>query len=79
MAELKARDIADRSDGTVHAAQLRAISPEVGQFLLTVALSINASKIVEIGTSGGYSTLWLAVAATRTGGRLMPRARTHAQ
>lgn len=71
MAELKARDIADRSDGTVHAAQLRAISPEVGQFLLTVALSINASKIVEIGTSGGYSTLWLAVAATRTGGRVV--------
>lgn len=71
MAELKARDAADRSDGTPRAARLRAISPEVGQLLLTLALSIKASTIVEIGTSGGYSTLWLAVAATKTGGRVI--------
>jgi predicted O-methyltransferase YrrM len=71
MVELKTRDITDRSDGTAHAAQLRAVSPEVGQLLLTLALSIKASKIVEIGTSGGYSTLWLAVAAARTGGRVV--------
>lgn len=70
MAELKARDIADRSDGTNHSARLRAISPEVGRLLLTLALSIKARTIIEIGTSGGYSTLWLAVAATRTGGRV---------
>lgn len=71
MAELKARDIEDRSDGTPQQARLRAISPEVGQFLLTLALSIGATTIVEVGTSGGYSTLWLAVAASRTGGRVI--------
>jgi predicted O-methyltransferase YrrM len=71
MAELKARDLVDRADGTPHGARLRAISPEVGQFLLTLALAIRASTIVEVGTSGGYSTLWLAVAATRTGGRVI--------
>ncbi len=70
MADLQARDQADRSDGTPHSARLRAIAPEVGQFLLTLALSINASRIVEVGTSGGYSTLWLAVAASRNGGRV---------
>ena len=39
MADLKARDIADREDGTPQAARLRAISPEVGQLLVTLALS----------------------------------------
>ena len=71
MAELKARDMADRADGTSHGARLRAISPEVGQLLLALALAIRASTIVEVGTSGGYSTLWLAVAATRTGGEVI--------
>lgn len=71
MAELKARDAEDRLDGTSQAARLRAISPEVGQFLLTLAVSIRATTIVEVGTSGGYSTLWLAAAALRTGGRVV--------
>jgi caffeoyl-CoA O-methyltransferase len=71
MAELQARDAADRADGTPHEARLRAISPDVGQLLLTLALAIRASTIVEVGTSGGYSTLWLAVAATRTGGKVL--------
>ena len=70
MAELEARNAADGVDGTPQAARLRAISPEVGQFLLTLAVSIRATRIVEVGTSGGYSTLWLAVAASLTGGRV---------
>ena len=70
MAELDARNLADSVEGTRQEARLRSISPEVGQFLLTLSLSIRASKIVEVGTSGGYSTLWLAVAASVTGGRV---------
>jgi predicted O-methyltransferase YrrM len=70
MEELRSRDEADRTDGTPQQGRLRAISPEVGQFLLTLALSIGALRIVEVGTSAGYSTLWLAVAASRTGGRV---------
>jgi caffeoyl-CoA O-methyltransferase len=70
MAELEARNVADGVEGTPQKARLRSISPEVGQLLLTLALSIQASKIVEVGTSGGYSTLWLAVAASVAGGRV---------
>jgi caffeoyl-CoA O-methyltransferase len=70
MRELEARDAEDRTDGTPHKARLRSISPEVGQFLLMLAISIRARTIVEVGTSGGYSTLWLAAAAARTGGRV---------
>ena len=71
MASLEARDAADRIDGTPRSQRLRAIAPEVGPFLLTLALSNRSRTIVEIGTSGGYSTLWLAVAAQQTDGRVI--------
>ncbi|MGD0018779.1 MAG: class I SAM-dependent methyltransferase [Candidatus Limnocylindrales bacterium] len=70
MAELQARDAADRVDGTPQGARLRAIAPDVGQFLLTLAVATRAVTIVEVGTSSGYSTLWLAMAAAKTAGRV---------
>lgn len=71
MASLEARDAADRIDGTPQHLRLRAVTPDVGRFLLTLALAVRARAIVEVGTSAGYSTLWLAVAAGRTGGRVI--------
>jgi caffeoyl-CoA O-methyltransferase len=71
MATLEARDAADRIDGTPRSRRLRAISPEVGRFLVTLALVGRSRTIVEVGTSAGYSTLWLAVAAERTDGRVI--------
>ena len=71
MASLEARDAADRIDGTPRSRRLRAIAPEVGPFLLTLALGNGSRTIVEIGTSAGYSTLWLAVAAQQTDGRVI--------
>src|SRR3970040_755868 len=71
MASLEARDAADRIDGTPRSRRLRAIAPEAGPFLLPLALGNGARTIVEIGTSAGYSTLWLAVAARRTDGRVI--------
>jgi len=70
MARLEARDAADRDDGTPRLKRLRQIRPDVGELLLTLALAIQARTIVEVGTSGGYSTLWFAVAMARTGGRV---------
>ncbi len=70
MARLETWDAADREDGTPQSKRLRQIRPEVGELLLTLALTIDAREVVEVGTSGGYSTLWFAVAMTRTGGRV---------
>ena len=70
MARLEEQDTRDRIDGTPQSRRLRAIRPEVGEFLLTLALGTKARTIVEVGTSGGYSTLWLASAAERNGGRV---------
>lgn len=71
MDRLEAQDAADRTDGTPQAQRLRSITPDTGQLLLTLALAIRARTIVEIGTSGGYSGLWLATAARENGGRLV--------
>lgn len=71
MAALEVRDTADREDGTPQSRRLRAISPEVGPFLLTLALANGSRTIVEVGTSSGYSTLWLALAARQLDGRVI--------
>ena len=46
------------------------ISPVQGKFLHLLALTKGASRILEIGTLGGYSTIWLA-RALPIGGRLV--------
>ncbi len=37
-----------------------AVSPPQGKLLMLLAASIGARRILEIGTLGGYSTIWLA-------------------
>ncbi len=61
-------DARDRLDGTPRLQRLRQIPPEAGKFLALLAAEAPEGPILEIGTSAGYSTLWLAVAA-RTLGR----------
>ncbi|PFJ11272.1 methyltransferase [Bacillus cereus] len=50
--------------------KLRNISREMGQFLSILVKGCNAKNILEIGTSNGYSTLWLANAAEETNGNV---------
>ncbi|GBQ15120.1 O-methyltransferase [Komagataeibacter rhaeticus DSM 16663] len=53
-----------------HDQRMRAIGPETGQLLNILARSLERPRMLELGTSFGYSTLWLADAARATGGRL---------
>ena len=50
---------------------LIAVGPATGQLLNILAKSIKAKTILELGTSYGYSTVWLAEAARATGGKLI--------
>ena len=43
-----------------------AITRETGKFLSVLLTSMGANKILEIGTSTGYSTLWFALALIQT-------------
>ena len=44
-----------------------AVAPNQGKFLMLLAHSIKARNILEIGTLGGYSTIWLARALPKAG------------
>ncbi|GBR46535.1 methyltransferase [Acetobacter pomorum] len=54
-----------------HDQRMRAIGPETGQLLNILAKSFNRPTILELGTSFGYSGIWLAEAARATGGKLI--------
>ena len=60
-----------RSNDEVHTErELRMlnITRDTGEFLAVLVRAMRAQRILEIGTSNGYSTLWLAEAAKNTGG-----------
>lgn len=44
-----------------------AVSPSLGKFLYLTARSINARRILEVGTLGGYSAIWMARALPADG------------
>ena len=67
MKELEKRDAIDRVDGTAMLDRLRQIPRETGQFLGLLAASAPKGAWIEIGTSAGYSTLWLALACRESG------------
>ncbi len=70
MAYLEAVDFRDRQDGTPRLERLRQITPDTGRFLALLCAGAPAGDILEIGTSGGYSTMWLALACAATGRRV---------
>jgi predicted O-methyltransferase YrrM len=49
----------------------RVLEPDAGRFLWFLTQAVGARSIVEIGTSRGVSTLWLADAARATGGHVV--------
>ncbi len=67
---LHRRDQQERETGTTDPMRLKAISPQVAHYLCLTAVHQQARTLVEFGTSHGYSTLHLAAAARRTGGRV---------
>jgi predicted O-methyltransferase YrrM len=63
---------------------LLAVGPATGHLLSILAKSIQAKSILELGTSYGYSTIWLAEVARATGGKLItlervPKKQDHAR
>lgn len=51
--------------------RMRAVGPDSGRLLNILARSLEAPTILELGTSFGYSGIWLAEAARASGGRLI--------
>jgi predicted O-methyltransferase YrrM len=59
-----------RTKNLIPGSRLLAIPPETGRFLWTLLSAMKARRVLEIGSSSGYSGIWLASALGRTGGKL---------
>ena len=70
MLELEQIDAHDRQDGTPRRQRLRQIPPESGRFLAILCAGAPPGKVLEVGTSAGYSSLWLSLACLQRGDRL---------
>ncbi|HTU94489.1 MAG TPA: class I SAM-dependent methyltransferase [Solirubrobacteraceae bacterium] len=51
-------------------ARLRNVEPETAELLGVLVRATRAQRVLEVGTSNGHSTLWLADAAEAVGGRV---------
>ena len=67
MKYLEKIDAEDRINGTPRMERLRQIPPETGKFLSILAAGAPNGEFIEIGTSGGYSTMWIALACIERG------------
>ncbi|KPK70679.1 methyltransferase [candidate division WOR_3 bacterium SM23_60] len=68
---LEELDQKHREENMSHLQRLRQITPDTGRFLAILAAGAPAGTYLEIGTSGGYSTLWLALACRQLGRKIV--------
>jgi predicted O-methyltransferase YrrM len=53
-----------------HAPRMRNINPAAAALLAVLVRATQARRVLELGTSNGYSTIWLADAVQRVDGRV---------
>ncbi len=63
-------DAEQRRAGLPSSQRTRNVSVETGRFLMLTARAMNARSVLEVGSSNGLSTIWLALAMRSTGGRV---------
>jgi predicted O-methyltransferase YrrM len=68
LAELE--EFGRKNDATIieRPRRMLNITRDTGELLAVLVTAMNARRVLEIGTSNGYSTLWLAKAAQAIGG-----------
>lgn len=70
-AQLYAESHAFDSAQSDRLARWRNVEPETAELLGVLVHALGAQRVLEIGTSNGYSTIWLADAAEATGGHVV--------
>ena len=68
LAELERFGITNDSSTDERSRKMLNITRDTGEFLTVLVRATVARRVLEIGTSDGYSTLWLASAARDIGG-----------
>lgn len=70
LAELAAFGDQNDKDTSERCLKMLNITPQTGAFLALLVQSTKATRVLEIGTSNGYSTLWLADSAQQNKGQV---------
>ena len=60
-----------------HSRKMLNITPDTGRLLLILVITRRATRILEVGTSNAYSTIWLADAAREISGQVITLERSH--
>jgi caffeoyl-CoA O-methyltransferase len=68
--QLYAEDAAQRAASLPSSQRTRNVERETGHWLALIVRTMNAPQVLEIGSSNGVSTIWLAAAAQHNGGRV---------
>ena len=71
IARLEAEDAAEREQGVARELRSRQVAPTTGQFLFALVAPQTDCEVLEIGSSRGYSTIWLAAGVRNLGGRVL--------
>jgi predicted O-methyltransferase YrrM len=69
--EIHARGVEHDAGESDRLDRLRNLEPDTAQLLAVLVRATAARRLLELGTSNGYSTLWLADAVRSVGGRLI--------
>ena len=70
LAEMRADDLKARGEIEDKWLLPRSLHPDSAQFLSLIVHAVNARAVLEIGTSVGFSTLYLAEAVSEIGGHV---------
>jgi predicted O-methyltransferase YrrM len=71
LARMEAEDAADRDADVPISQRSLAVGPNSGRLLFALVAPNAGCEVLEIGSSHGYSTIWLAAAARILGGRVV--------
>lgn len=69
--QLYAEDSAQRAANLPSSQRTRNVERETGRWLALIVRTMNAPQVLEIGSSNGVSTIWMAAAARQNGGRVI--------
>ncbi len=71
LSELEMRDEKEKLNRVPDSQRIQTVDPDGAKLISMLVISKKAQHIVEIGAGVGYATLWLAYAASITGGKVV--------